>query len=234
MKKIVIAIGMILIEGGQVFSMSDPYSDIIISLDPEVSVGTRQLDSEKQVVQLNDGQKQAIAQAVKHLFDAQQASTVTYDAILQAMQAALGSSEVRTSGERVIADIKEWVRLFVKNLALTNEQALKIRDALESVRSLVAIQEQYMRTQVLDEAMRVKVDALQKGLARHIMAMAQSVDRADMQEFLEKKQTYFLQILHQLLEEMLAVVPASTSGSGTTSLGEPFVPEMVLVDERVN
>lgn len=225
---------MVILGAFFVFSLSLPMVDLKEELLSKSEESGPVIVSESAA--LTDGQKQAIQTALTKMFSEQMASTNLYGEIVAALVAAMNTPEVAASNTRFIVGLNELVKVYFKNLKLSGEQLAKLRDLLETLKTLAMIQMKHLDPQTIDQALEKQIASLQERLAAHIAPMNAGLSVALSQDQVNTYQKNVLELLVNLIKDVLAILPAGSQAAGAGNpprLAEPMVPERIEVVEEV-
>lgn len=187
-----------------------------------------------QSAELSEDQKKAIQLALSQIFSQQAASTSVYGQIVNAMAVAMEAPRVRESGERFFAGLKELIIVFFKDLRLPDQQLAKMRDLLQTFKSLAQIQLDHLNPQSVDDAINNRILMLQERLAAHILPLSAGMQEVLSQESVNGYQKKIIQMFIDLIKQALDILPQGLLGpdaGNPPSLSEPFIPERIEPDQ---
>lgn len=208
----------------------------MVDLNEEFSTPTEQEKSGiiSESASLSEAQKQAIQVALAKMFGDQIASTSVYSEIVSALAAAMATPEVAQSSNRFVEGLKDLVKIFFKNIELSDEQLAKVRDLLETLKSLAMLQMTSVDPQAIDDTTRNKIEALQERLSAHMVPMSVGAQSILSQETINVYQKQIVQLILDLIKDVLAVLPAGSKITGAGNpppLAEPMVPENIVMPQ---
>lgn len=187
-----------------------------------------------QSASLSEAQKKSIQVALAKMFGEQIASTSVYSEIVRALVAAMATEEVTQSSKKFVAGLKDLVKVFFKNMKLSDEQLAKIRDLLETIKALAVVQMKHFDPQTIDDTIRNHIITLQERLTAHVLPLNAGMQSVLSQETIDLYQKQIVQLILDLIKDVLAILPAGPQISGAGNpplLAEPVVPEHLEIQD---
>lgn len=175
---------------------------------------------------LTDSQKQAIQTAITKMFFEQAASTQVYSQIIASLAGALQATEVAESTKRLVVGLKELIKVFFKNVQFTPEQSAKVRDILETLKELAALQMNHLNSTSLDEATIKRIALLQERVAAHSAPISVGIQEVLTQELVQNNQKHILDLVLDLIKDALSILPAHGGANGNPpAIAQPLIPD---------
>ena len=208
----------------------------MVDLNEEFSAPTEQEQSGiiNESASLSESQKQAIQATLAKMFGDQIASTSIYSEIVNALAVAMATPEVAQSSKRFVQGLRDLVTVFLKNIKLSDEQLAKVRDLLETLKSLAILQISNVDPLSMDNAARNKIIALQERVSAHVVPMSVAAQSVLSQDTVNGYQQHIVQLILDLVKDVLETLPAGSKVSGAGNpppLTEPMVPERIEIPE---
>lgn len=214
-------------------AMNEPYEDFL-SRVPEAA-----RTAKKKQPGMSQQQMHAIEAALQSFFVTQLKTSEAYVGIVQAIKSASQRPEVLAQGIKFLLQAQMFIKTFMQQLALNEDQIVKVREMLEVMREIVVLNVSVIGKEDVDQDILIKLNKLKARFFAHfipLMMAKEQVYGAHGKDDIEK---LIGQFIIDSIDESLKSLKSNggvggvpTKKSPGIQLGEPIIPLIMPVNEH--